>query len=76
MSKEQWLLYKRFCEFAGLQDNSDAEIPNVIPGIEVWIKGSGISGWDPLDDPLTVFSPEFLVFILMRAKEFYKEEEQ
>lgn len=74
MSKEQWLLYKRFCEFAKFQDNSDAKIPNAIPGLEVYIEGTGISGWDPLDDPTAMASPEFLVFILQRAKLFYEKE--
>lgn len=73
MTKEQWLLYKRFCEFAKLQDNSGAEKPNAISSMQMYIEGAEIEGWDPLDD-LSIVSPEFLTYIVIKAREYWKKE--
>lgn len=77
MTKEQWKLYKKFCQFAKLQDNSDAEKPNCIADLRLYLDGSEIDsseidGWDPLDD-FSIFTPEFLTYVLLKAKEFWKK---
>ena len=74
MTKEQWELYKEFCEFAELQDNSGAERPNAISSMQMFIKGTEVEGWDPLDD-FSVISPEFLVHIVLKAKEYWEKGE-
>ena len=71
MTKEQWELYKEFYEFAGLQGNSDAEVPNAQPSMKLYVEGGEIEGWDALDDA-SIVSPEFLVHILLRAKKFWE----
>lgn len=71
MTKEQWELYKEFYEFAGLQDNSDAKIPNAQPSMKLYMEGGEVEGWDALDD-MSIVSPEFLVYILLRAKKFWE----
>ena len=80
MNKEQWQLYKDFCEFAKLQDNSDAEVPNCNLSLQLYMNGTGVIddeikdwGWDPLDDP-SIFSPETLVYVLLMAKEYFKNQ--
>ena len=40
MTKEQWELYKDFCEFAKLQDDSNAELPNVKTSISMYMDGT------------------------------------
>lgn len=73
MTKEQWELYKNFCEFAKLQDNSGAEKPNCIADLRLYLDGSEINGWDPLED-FSIFTPEFLVYVVLKAKEFWEKE--
>lgn len=72
MTEKQWKMYKDFCKFAGLQDNSDAKYPNATLGLKTALEFGDIEGWDALDD-VTMVSPEFLVFLLIRAKEFYEK---
>ena len=74
MSKEQWELYKEFCEFAHLHDNSGADIPNAMPGMKMFMDGTTIAGWDPIDD-LSVVSPEYLTYIVLKAKEYWERKE-
>lgn len=71
MTKEQWELYKDFCEFSKLQDNSDAEFPNVQTSLRMFMDGTGIDGWDPLDDG-SVITPEYLTYIILMAKEYWR----
>lgn len=71
MSKEQWELYKEFCQFAKLRDNSDAEKPNCIASLSLYLDGVEIDGWDPLDD-FSIFTPEFLTYVLLKAKDFWE----
>lgn len=72
MTKEQWELYKNFCEFAKLQDDSGAELPNAKTSISMYMDGTGVEGWDPLDD-LSIVSPEYLVYVLLKAKEYWRK---
>ncbi len=71
MNKEQWDLYKEFCEFAKLQDNSDAEFPNVQTSLMMFMKGTPIKKWDSLDDA-SVLSPELLTYIVLKAKDYWR----
>ena len=70
MTDEQWKLYRDFCQFAGLQDNSDAKIPNAILGLKTALEQDKIKDWDTLDD-ISMVSPEFLVYILQKAESFF-----
>ena len=70
MTKEQEKLCQEFCKFAKLQDNSDAELPNIQPSLQLYMAGTPIKGWDALDD-CSLVTPEFLTYILLKAKEFY-----
>lgn len=78
MKKSNRELLTKFCEFAKLQDNSDAECPNITTSVDLFIEGSNLKtdlsdlNWDPLDDP-TFVSPEFLFYILIAAKEFFEK---
>lgn len=75
-------LVKDFCEFAYLQDNSAAELPNIQTSlnqflgnekVKTWLKNWDFSHWDSLDDPLTSISPEFLAYIVLISKYYWKE---
>ena len=76
-------LVKDFAEFAELQDNSDAEMPNVRVGLEQFF-GSELAfkiaqsyewnDWDPLDDG-SFLTPEFLGYILLAAKLYWESKE-
>lgn len=76
MNKKHEQLYKDFCKYAKLQDNSDAELPNITTSLALYLDGTDLDikdlKWDPLDDP-TFVSPEFLVYILLAAKEYFKD---
>ena len=72
MTKEQWELYKEFCEFSGLQDNSDAKLPNCCASLKMYFNKTGIEDWDTIDDP-SIFSPEMLTYVVLKAKEFWQE---
>ena len=72
MNEEQWKLYKEFCQFAKLQDNSGAEKPNCRTSLQLFLDGSEIDGWDCLDDS-SIFTPEFLTYVLLKAKEFWEK---
>lgn len=78
MKKSNRELLTKFCEFAKLQDNSDAEYPNITTSVDLFIEGSNLKtdlsdlNWDPLDDS-TFVSPEFLFYILIAAKEFFEK---
>lgn len=78
MSDSTKHLIQDFCEFAGLQDNSDAQLPNIIPSLQLYVSDSIVPQavceqmpkWDPLDDP-SLLTPEFLTYILLMAKEYW-----
>lgn len=76
MNKTHKQLYKDFVKFAKLQDNSDAEVPNVIPSLQLFIEGTDLDikdlNWDPIEDT-SFISPEFLVYLLLAAKEYFKD---
>ena len=72
MTKEQWELYKDFCEYADIQDNSDAERPNCVASLKMFLEGTEIRGWDPLED-FSVLTPEMLTYILLKSKNFWEE---
>lgn len=86
MEKDTFDLCKEFCDYAHLQDNMAAECPNIFFGLahlrlkqeEVakWIKGWNWHNWDPLDDPLTMISPQMLAYIVLVAKSFWKRKEE
>lgn len=65
---------KAFYEFAKLQDNSDAENPNIQTSVQMFVSPNpkGLEGWDCLDD-YSIISPEFLKYILIKAKEFFED---
>ena len=70
MNEKQKQVLELFCGYAGLQNNMDAEIPNIVIGLKPYIDGTGVKGWDPLDD-YSLISPEFLYYILEKAKGFW-----
>ena len=61
-----------FCKRAGLQDNRDAEVPNIVPSLSLFMGNVQVSksvkeslrDWDVVDD-CSVISPEFLEYILL-----------
>jgi len=67
-----------FCKRAGLQDNRDAEVPNIVPSINLILGNvkvpesvkKSLQGWDVVDD-CSAISPEFLEYILLMAKEYF-----
>lgn len=69
--RERDELVNEFCEYAGLQNNSDAKMPNIICGIKVYMDHF-TPWWDPLDD-YSLVSPEFLYYILKQAQEFWHD---
>lgn len=76
MDETYWKLYKEFCDFAKLQDNSDADLPNCRPTLSLALNNASFNipagfKWDVLDD-MSVCSPECLVYILLAAKEFWR----
>ena len=82
--KDIYDLVKEFCKFADLQDNIDAELPNINTSlgqffgngvIEKWVKGWDFHKWDCLDDVLTTISPEFLGYILIASKHFWESKD-
>ena len=83
MKKDIDELVNDFCHFAELQYASDAELPNIRPtlaqffGNEVikkWVKDYDFSKWDIFEDVLAEISPEFLAYILLAAKQYWKED--
>ena len=64
---------KAFCEFAKLQDNSDAECPNIQTSLQMYMSSNPkeLEGWDCLDD-YSIISPEFLKYVLIKVKEFFE----
>lgn len=79
--KDTMKIVDEFIEFAGLQDSRGAGTPNIqmnafsVPEkVQEVAKQYDYSDyWDPIVDPLTVISPEFLAHILIVAKEFWRE---
>ena len=74
-------LVEDFCKFAYLQNNYDAETPNVhtsmsqVMGngdIMEWVKNWDFHDWDTIDDPMTVISPQFLAYILLASKAYWE----
>lgn len=72
-------LLESFCDFAHLEDNSDAELPNIKLGWSLFCGDAEVpeslqeklKGWDVLED-VSMLSPACLLYILYRAKEFWE----
>ena len=73
---------EKFCDFAWLADNSDAEMPNLTWSTKLFCgdKDRGnipkdladkLKGWDTMED-FSVLTPAGLEFILYMAKEFWR----
>lgn len=70
MNEKQKQVLELFCGYAGLQNNMDAEVPNIIIGLKPYVDGTDLPKWDPLDD-YSLVTPEFLYYILEKAKGFW-----
>lgn len=79
MNESEKQLYREFCEFAKLQDNSDAEFPNTRLSLKLFMEGTDLDikhwHWDPVED-CSLFSPECLVYVLLKARQFFEQQEK
>lgn len=73
-----------FCKFSYMQDNSDASIPNIQPGLEMfmgnekiakYVEGYDFKGWDVLDE-VSLVSPELLSYILLVSKAYWESKQK
>lgn len=81
--KDVFELAKEFCEFSHLQDNMGGEEPNITFAMAdyfitpeeqaEWTEGWDWHDWDPIEDVLTMVSPQMLAYILVVAKSFWEK---